>query len=428
MVNNTSRNLRAPSSLRRAHRALALNQMLMKDGVSRTGLAEELGLSQMAMSRIVRDLFDAGLVKESGVEVRESGPGRRQRMLTIRPDGTYAAAIALSAYAAEIGIVTADGEVLVSKSLQIQKTANGKAAIRKLATAVNRMIDAALIPRDRIAGVGIAVAAQLDPSNLSVVSSYLLDWKPFDLVEEVTTITKLPAYAENIVNALTLAEVTVGAIKQKENAFVVRSATTLGASILQHDRLVRGLTNPAGRIGHFQTMKTNLTCSCGSNHCLNCSASGWSVLVRLGRTSGNRYQPDDIPHYASEINQLIEQQSDTETQNKEVIKQARIIRSAGSALAKSLQQLNQFIEPQAIVLNGSMSRVSAYQKGISQFLETSSEGKATLEKIHYGELRAVRAAGVLALKKTIYSPNFDFEQACESAENTDSNLSAENGA
>lgn len=428
MVNNVTRNLRAPASLRRAHRSLALNEVLMTNGISRTGLADELGLSQMAMSRIVRDLFNAGLVKESGIEVRETGPGRRQRILKIRPEGAYAAAIALSAYSAEIAIITADGEVLVSKTLQITEISDGVSAIRKLAKALNRLIDEALVPRQRIAAVGVVVAAQLDPDNLSVVSSNMLDWKPFHLVEEVSSITQLPTYAENIVNALTLAEVTVGALKQKENVIVVRSATTLGASILQHGQLVRGLKHPAGRIGHFQSKKTKLFCACGSNHCLNCSASGWSVLARLGKTPGSRYQPDDIADYANEINQLIETDADSGSRQSDDLKQSQILKKAGAALGKSLLQLNQFLEPQAIVLNGSMSRVLDYQKGISQALETSDEGKATLEKINYGKLRAVRAAGILALKNTIYTPLLDFEQVCETANATDSSLSAGSGA
>lgn len=381
----------------------------------------------MAVSRIVRDLFDAGLVEESGVELRESGPGRRQRILKILPNGGYAGAITLSAYSTEIGIITADGEVLVSKILQISKLANGKTAVRKLAKALNRLIDEAFIPRTRIVGVGVAVAAQLDPNNQSVVSSHMLDWQPFDLVEEVSRITQLPAYAENVVNALTLAEVTVGAIKQMENVFVVRSATTIGASILQHGQLVRGLKHPAGRIGHFQTKKTNLFCPCGSNYCLNCCASGWSVLVHSGKTSERQYKTSDIAHYANEINKLVDQQAESVIKPKANNKQARLLRNAGTALGKSLQQLNQFLEPEAIVLNGSMSRVCEYRKGISLFLGTSDEGLATLEKIHYGKLRAVRAAGVLALKKTIYSPTFNFEHACKTANTTDLQSSAGNG-
>jgi hypothetical protein len=62
-----------------------------------------------------------------------------------------------------------------------------------------------------------------------------------------------------------------------------------------------------------------------------------------------------------------------------------------------------------------MSRLVDYRDGISQLLCSDSEGKATLAKIRYGEISAVRAAGILALKESIYSPTLDFEQACETA-------------
>jgi predicted NBD/HSP70 family sugar kinase len=415
MVNKWSQNQRAPASLRRTHRSLAVNEVLMTGGISRTGLAEELGMSQMAMSRIVRDLFDAGLVEEYGVEVRESGPGRRQRMLRIRPDGAYSAGIVLSAYSNEICIVKANGDVLVSRIIPVKKITDSEAAVRKLAKALNKLIDENDIPRQRIVGVGVAVAAQLDPTNQSVVSSYLLGWESFDLVEQVSNITGLPAYAETIANALTLAEVTVGTIKKKENVIVVRSATTIAASVLIHGQLVRGQAHQAGRIGHFRTKKTKLRCSCGSNSCLNCCASGWSVLARLGKTSNNEYHPDDVAAYAKEINQLIENQACSKAGQTKDANQARILKDAGAAIGRSLEQLNQFLEPQVIIVYGSMSRLVDYRDGISQLLCSDSEGKATLAKIRYGEISAVRAAGILALKESIYSPTLDFEQACETA-------------
>ena len=57
----------AQSSIRRIHRGLALRGLLMSDVVSRSSLAHTLGLSQMAASRIVRELIDVGLVEEAGM-------------------------------------------------------------------------------------------------------------------------------------------------------------------------------------------------------------------------------------------------------------------------------------------------------------------------------------------------------------------------
>jgi len=421
MVNKKDQNPRAPASLRRTHRSLALNEVLMAGGISRTGLAEELGLSQMAMSRIVGDLFDAGLVEECGLEVRETGPGRRQRLLRIRPDGAYSAAIVLSAYSNEIGIVAANGDVLASRAVNVENIADSDAAVDTLANALNKLIDENSIPRPRIVGVGIAVAAQLDTENRSVVSSHLLGWKAFNLVEKVTRITGLLAYAESISNALILAEGCVGAIKKKRNVIIARSATMLAASILQHGQLVRGRVNQAGRIGHFQTEKTELVCSCGSNNCLNCQASGWSVLVRLGKTADHEYQPDNVASYAREIDELIAAQTQQSAQQpikdkKSLTEQTGILNTAGAALGHTLEQLNQLLEPEVIVVTGSMSRLDAYRKGINQRLDSSVEGRETQEKIHYGELSSIRAAGILALKESIYSPALNFEAMCETAD------------
>ena len=50
-----------PGSLRKVHRALALRELSKQPGISRAELAGRLGLSSMAIGRIVRELEDAGL-------------------------------------------------------------------------------------------------------------------------------------------------------------------------------------------------------------------------------------------------------------------------------------------------------------------------------------------------------------------------------
>jgi predicted NBD/HSP70 family sugar kinase len=138
-------------------------------------------------------------------------------------------------------------------------------------------------------------------------------------------------------------------------------------------------------------------------------------LARLGKTSNNEYHPDDVAAYAREINQLIEDQAHAKAGQKKDASQTRILKDAGTAFGRSLEQLNQFLEPQVIIIYGSMSRLIDYREGISHSLGGNNEGKATLAKIRYGEISAVRAAGILALKESIYSPTLDFEQVCETA-------------
>ena len=55
-----------PSSLRKVHRMMALQNLLHDGNCSRKSLAKKLGISSMAMTRISGDLINAGLILENG--------------------------------------------------------------------------------------------------------------------------------------------------------------------------------------------------------------------------------------------------------------------------------------------------------------------------------------------------------------------------
>ncbi|MGD9829560.1 MAG: ROK family protein [Hyphomicrobiaceae bacterium] len=393
----------APSSLRRVHRGLALSRILATGGVSRTMLANELGLSQMGVSRVVRDLMDAGLVEEAGHLERETGPGRSQTLLRIRPDGVFACGIALSAYGTEIAIADAVGGVIGRRRVRVESHTDGQRVIDASSHALVSLIAELDIPRERIAGVGIAVAAHLDSKRRCIVGAGYLGWKPFDLVSPVERITGLPVQADNITNALALAERSFGVARDASDVVLVRSATSLGAATLRDGRVVRGYEQRAGRIGHFRHGRTGLVCSCGRNDCLNCSASGWSVLARLGIVSDPTYRTEMMTAYADAIDQLA-----IAPETRLGAHAVRTLRAAGAALADALQIVDLFLEPEVLVLDGSMSRVAAYVEGMRRRLEQSGEqGRELAGKLRIGEVRSVKAAAMLVLLDRVYSPALD---------------------
>lgn len=406
MVINKIEPVGAPSALRRTHRSIALRALLGSPGLSRTALADQLGISPMAVSRIVRDLIETGLVEESGALQRDSGPGRRQTQLRIRDTGTYAAGIALSAYSSEISIVSAAGKPVAHRVIALTDLSDGERAAAALATELNALIDELDIARDRIVGVGVAIGANLDADNIHVTDANYLAWKPFNLVETVSSITGLPVKAENIVCALTLAEASVGAAKNCRDVVTVRVATSIGASILQHGQIVRGHGNRPGRVGHFRTGPTSLTCSCGGQDCLNCSASGWSVLARLGKIDNPAYDANAVVDYARMIDGLPRSQSPDADANDDL---SAALHSAGRALSGALQILNQTVDPEAIILAGSMARFDAYVAGLKQDLGETAEGNAVRDKLLVSDIRAHRAAAILVLLEKVYSPALEFE-------------------
>src|SRR5579872_4372049 len=83
--------------LRELNRSRVFVALLDGDAGMRTELAQHLGLSAMAITRIVRELANAGLLAEADHRVRAE-PGRRPTELVIEPGGAYVLGFEIHAY------------------------------------------------------------------------------------------------------------------------------------------------------------------------------------------------------------------------------------------------------------------------------------------------------------------------------------------
>ncbi|WP_143263081.1 MarR family transcriptional regulator, partial [Amycolatopsis pretoriensis] len=82
---DTGVNLR---NVREHNRALLLTHILRAGGLSRVELAERTGLTQQAVSKIVPELLDAGLLDEE--RQASTGVGKPRTQLTIRAGARHA--------------------------------------------------------------------------------------------------------------------------------------------------------------------------------------------------------------------------------------------------------------------------------------------------------------------------------------------------
>ena len=65
----------SPESLRRQNRTNVLNSILNHEAIDRTQLAAETGLTTTAITRITRELIDAGILETGAKSPLKSGPG-----------------------------------------------------------------------------------------------------------------------------------------------------------------------------------------------------------------------------------------------------------------------------------------------------------------------------------------------------------------
>ena len=401
-----------PSSLRKVHRMLTLRNLLHDDYCSRKSLAKKLGISSMAMSRISGDLINAGLILESGFIKNDNIPGPNQINLTINKNSVFGVGIVLSAFKTEIGIVGANGEIIVSQNIELENISDGMKAILILIQKVKELIRFKDIETSKILGVGISVAADLDSSKNKILGAGYLGWKPFDIKKTVEDHLSLPTFIEKIPNTLILSETSVGCAKRLDNVLLLHSSTVLGASLIINNEIVDGAFSKSGRIGHFNADETQLTCSCDRTDCLNCVASGWSILVEAGLIKNKTYKPELVPKYAKLLNKILVQK-----ENNIISDQINnLLFKAGESLALNLIKINQIIDPQVIILAGILNGSDYYSSGIRKTLQNlGSDGISALSKLKLGNVSIIKATGFMPLLKTLFTPNFNFEELYQSS-------------
>lgn len=418
MVTNTKIS-GTPSSLRKVHRMLALKNLLFENHSSRKSLAEDLGISSMAMTRISNDLINAGLVSENGVIKNNNIPGPNQINLTINKNSVFGVGIVLSAFKTEIGIVGANGEIVISDNIELSDISDGKKAIQTLTKKVRDLINLKKIADSRILGVGISVAADLDTLKNKILGAGYLGWKPFDIKKTVEDHLSLPTFIEKIPSALILAETSIGCAKRLNNVLLLHSSTVLGASLIINNEVVDGAYSKSGRIGHFNANKTELICSCGRNDCLNCVASGWSILVEAGLIGDKNYKPELVPVYAKLLNKILNKKEGFIVSNKI----NTLFYNAGKILALNLTKINQIIDPQLIILAGFLTNSTHYSSGIKDTLQSlGTDGNSALSKLKLGNVNIIEATCFMPLLKTIFTPNFNFEELYHSSHLVEENI------
>ncbi|MDG2256906.1 MAG: ROK family transcriptional regulator [Paracoccaceae bacterium] len=405
MVNKDSSSS-TPASLRRTHRGLMLSRIQAEPGVSRAELARRFGLSEMAATRIARDLLGAEIIEEFDLPEEKSSKqrrlGRPRKGLRIYPKGVVAAGITVSAYFSEVSICDANGQTIARREISNSSFEDATETARLYSNALRDLIKDTDIDISRIVGVGVALSAKTSPDRSEIIRSEYFGWDNDggQFWDEVRRNTGLPVVIENIANALALSEMRFGAAQGVSEFALAHVATFAGVGVVSEGRVVRGVTGDAGRIGHFRSHRRPLRCTCGRDDCLNLSATGFGLLAKMGMLDHDTFERSKLPVYATSLLDLVDNDENTVHLNE-----------AGGLLAEALDPLTKLLAPQLIILSGTLGSNSAYFNGTKEKLNAEfGYGPDSGFRLVKGEVSPAEAASLLALHTFCYSDRLDFER------------------
>jgi predicted NBD/HSP70 family sugar kinase len=404
-----------PSDLRRIHRALVLERIFRSKETSRVQLAESTGLSAMAITRITRELIGAGLIEENQVTAPHHlpNPGRRRKELRIRPMGGHIFGVVISAFGHEIALFDAVGQICVQQSIPFRLMRSASSAIQATKEVIHKLIRTTNINPSRVMGIGVAIAAFVEPSTGKLHSAPYLGWRQVEFGSLLAQATSLPVVVENIAHAMNVAEHAKGVAVGLNDVFLSHQSVTTGSSYLHEGRLVLGASYSAGQIGHLPLKKSSLICSCGERTCLNNYVSGWAVLAHLGLTTSKVFEVKDLQKYANSLKALISDDPSLES------KPGRVLFEAGYEWGVAMRNVALVVDPSAIILSGKLRESTAYVEGAKRaWLESIRKYGQRYSKLLLGERNSVDASGYLALRSFVYSNHLDVESLNSSGRET----------
>jgi glucokinase len=173
------------------------------------------------------------------------------------------------------------------------------------------------------------------------------------LAERIGAQTGLPAFVDNDVNALALAEWMFGLGRGTASFVLLAIGTGVGGGVILNDTLVRGHTGCAGELGHMTINFRGPLCICGSRGCLATYVDGFQIAAqarilaqRSGSTLLSRAGGDPAAISAAMV---FEAAADGDTLA------ARIVDEACEALAAGLGAIANAFNPEAIVVSGGVA-------------------------------------------------------------------------
>jgi glucokinase len=133
----------------------------------------------------------------------------------------------------------------------------------------------------RLAAVGIGCGGPLDRGRGLILSPpNLPGWDEFPVVALVEERLGARACLDNDANAAALGEHRYGAGRGYEDLVYITQSTGIGGGVIVRGRLVHGIYDGAGEVGHMTVLPDGPPCGCGARGCLEALCSGTAIARR----------------------------------------------------------------------------------------------------------------------------------------------------
>lgn len=274
------------------NRGLVLRKIIQNPMISRKEIAEQAGLTQAAITKIVNFLIGKCLVSEQETDNRQRTTGRQPIGLTL--DTIYYRIVAVEVGRCEITVAILDlsGKIISRNNNICGIPGTDIDNLPEIITSLIRtLMEENCVDKNQILGIGISAPGPINNKDGAILDGpnspdfntgkrfeAPYDWRKFPLTEYLERELNVPAFADNNGNISAIAESWFGAGKGIQNFVQYTVGLGIGAGVIIDGLLYRGEDDVVSEIGHITVDMNGPVCTCGNIGCLELYCNFKNIL------------------------------------------------------------------------------------------------------------------------------------------------------
>ena len=321
-------------------------------GMSRTDLAEQMGLTRAAVSLIVKELLESNVVQEA--ESRSAPSGRPPIVLEVNPGYGLVGAIDMGATHMSIALADFTARIYEESDFPFDIKDKPEVCLAKADQNLRKMLERHGLSISNLSAVGIGVPGPvITEAGMVVAPPIMPGWDRFPIRARLEKMWQCPVTLNNDAELGALGEWAYGAGRGEKNIAYIKVGSGIGAGLILNKQIYGGTMGAAGEIGHLTIDENGPLCNCGNRGCLEAFAGGHAI-AKQGQElakSGKRTQLAEIP--IEKITAL----EVAEAARRGDLYAQEILRRAGTYIGIAIAGLINLFNPSAVIIGGGVSQV-----------------------------------------------------------------------
>jgi glucokinase-like ROK family protein len=336
-----------------------------------------------------------------------SSGGRPPLLVKFNSEQNYVIGIDLGATFTRGALSNLDGKFINEIKIPTKLESGFDAIMEDLSDLIHRLSNGnSKVKKQRIFGVGIAVAGLINRRKNLVEYSPDFDWYNVDIANALGKSIEFPVIFDNVTRLMALGGLSYGAGQKLQNFICVNVGYGIGAGIIVDGKLLMGADGFAGEFGHI-TVETDsdIQCSCKKYGCLEALASGKAIALTARSRIARGQSSLLVELCGGDVNKVTAKMVADATRKGDELA-SNVFNRAMDYIGIGISSLVNIFNPELVTIGGGVSLAGDIffdniRKSVDRNIMQPTSREVEILPVTFGENAALMGAFALILQRVL---------------------------